>query len=154
MVATLICPPHSALKWPYCGSPRGRILPSSQASDAFHCQLAGPSARPYKTRPPLALSFLSDSLCDARDCGVLRAAIFSTFQVHNVRAKLVEILREKFAHLNLTFSIGGQISFDVRLNTTSPALIFPLPAPCICSPTLSLAIFATEILIDQILVPS
>jgi hypothetical protein len=56
-----------------------------------------------------------------------RAAIFFTFQVHNVRAKLVEILREKFAHLNLTFSIGGQISFDVRLNTISQALISLLP---------------------------
>ncbi|KAI7733642.1 hypothetical protein M8C21_028585 [Ambrosia artemisiifolia] len=33
-------------------------------------------------------------------------------KVHNIRAKLVEVLREKFAHLNLTFSIGGQISFD------------------------------------------
>ncbi|KVH89143.1 Eukaryotic phosphomannomutase [Cynara cardunculus var. scolymus] len=32
--------------------------------------------------------------------------------VHNIRAKMVEVLREKFAHLNLTFSIGGQISFD------------------------------------------
>lgn len=35
------------------------------------------------------------------------------FQVHNVRPKMVAVLREKFAHLNLTFSIGGQISFDV-----------------------------------------
>ncbi|GAQ87201.1 phosphomannomutase [Klebsormidium nitens] len=34
-------------------------------------------------------------------------------KVHNVRAKLVDILREKFVHLNLTYSIGGQISFDV-----------------------------------------
>jgi hypothetical protein len=25
------------------------------------------------------------------------------------------VLREKFAHMNLTFSIGGQISFDVSL---------------------------------------
>ncbi|XP_024992589.1 phosphomannomutase [Cynara cardunculus var. scolymus] len=33
-------------------------------------------------------------------------------KVHNIRAKMVEVLREKFAHLNLTFSIGGQISFD------------------------------------------
>jgi hypothetical protein len=28
---------------------------------------------------------------------------------------MVSVLREKFAHLNLTFSIGGQISFDVSL---------------------------------------
>ncbi|KAI7736544.1 hypothetical protein M8C21_020618 [Ambrosia artemisiifolia] len=33
-------------------------------------------------------------------------------KVHNIRTKMVEVLREKFAHLKLTFSIGGQISFD------------------------------------------
>ncbi|KAF5951294.1 hypothetical protein HYC85_009238 [Camellia sinensis] len=33
-------------------------------------------------------------------------------QVH-MRPKMVSLLREKFAHLNLTFSNGGQISFDV-----------------------------------------
>jgi phosphomannomutase len=37
-------------------------------------------------------------------------------KVHGVRAKLVEALKEKFASLNLTFSIGGQISFDVFPN--------------------------------------
>ncbi|KAK7854378.1 phosphomannomutase [Quercus suber] len=35
------------------------------------------------------------------------------FQVHNIRPKMVSMFCEKFAHLNLTFSIGGQISFDV-----------------------------------------
>ncbi|WCJ23177.1 Phosphomannomutase [Euphorbia peplus] len=34
-------------------------------------------------------------------------------EVHNIRSKMVSVLREKFQHLNLTFSIGGQISFDV-----------------------------------------
>ncbi|GMN69696.1 hypothetical protein TIFTF001_038741 [Ficus carica] len=34
-------------------------------------------------------------------------------KVHNIRPKMVSVLRERFAHLNLTFSIGGQISFDV-----------------------------------------
>lgn len=29
------------------------------------------------------------------------------------RAKFVDALRKEFAHLNLTYSIGGQISFDV-----------------------------------------
>ncbi|KAI8026038.1 hypothetical protein LOK49_LG02G00966 [Camellia lanceoleosa] len=33
-------------------------------------------------------------------------------KVH-IRPKMLSLLREKFAHLNLTFSIGGQISFDV-----------------------------------------
>ncbi|KAI9700543.1 MAG: Phosphomannomutase [Bogoriella megaspora] len=32
---------------------------------------------------------------------------------HEVRRKMVEILRKEFADLGLTFSIGGQISFDV-----------------------------------------
>ncbi|POS68902.1 Sec53-like protein [Diaporthe helianthi] len=32
---------------------------------------------------------------------------------HHVRDKFVEKLRERFGHLGLTFSIGGQISFDV-----------------------------------------
>jgi len=32
---------------------------------------------------------------------------------HNIRKDMVKVLQEKFAHLNLTFSIGGQISFDV-----------------------------------------
>lgn len=31
----------------------------------------------------------------------------------NVRSTLVSILQEKFAHLNLIYSIGGQISFDI-----------------------------------------
>ncbi|XP_047953892.1 phosphomannomutase-like [Salvia hispanica] len=34
-------------------------------------------------------------------------------KIHNVRPKMVSVLREKFAQYNLTFSIGGQISFDV-----------------------------------------
>eukprot|EP00252_Welwitschia_mirabilis_P017842 TRINITY_DN3970_c0_g1_i1.p1 TRINITY_DN3970_c0_g1~~TRINITY_DN3970_c0_g1_i1.p1 ORF type:complete len:248 (-),score=56.61 TRINITY_DN3970_c0_g1_i1:207-950(-) len=34
-------------------------------------------------------------------------------KVHGIRKKMVEVLKEKFAHLNLTYSIGGQISFDV-----------------------------------------
>lgn len=34
-------------------------------------------------------------------------------KIHNIRPTMVSILREKFGHLNLTFSIGGQISFDV-----------------------------------------
>ncbi|KAL3517137.1 hypothetical protein ACH5RR_024039 [Cinchona calisaya] len=34
-------------------------------------------------------------------------------KVHNIRPKMVSVLRDKFAHLNLTFSTGGQISFDV-----------------------------------------
>ncbi|KAK3905855.1 eukaryotic phosphomannomutase-domain-containing protein [Staphylotrichum tortipilum] len=34
-------------------------------------------------------------------------------KVHGVRKAMVEKLRERFGHLGLTFSIGGQISFDV-----------------------------------------
>lgn len=35
------------------------------------------------------------------------------FVVVCFRPKFVELLKEKFADLNLTYSIGGQISFDV-----------------------------------------
>jgi len=34
-------------------------------------------------------------------------------QERGIREKFVGILREKFAHYDLTFSIGGQISFDI-----------------------------------------
>lgn len=34
-------------------------------------------------------------------------------KVHEIRAKFVEALKKEFQHLKLTFSIGGQISFDV-----------------------------------------
>lgn len=34
-------------------------------------------------------------------------------KVHGLRAAFVKVLREKFADYNLTYSIGGQISFDV-----------------------------------------
>uniref|UniRef100_A0A803LIS7 Phosphomannomutase n=1 Tax=Chenopodium quinoa TaxID=63459 RepID=A0A803LIS7_CHEQI len=34
-------------------------------------------------------------------------------KVQKIRATMVSVLREKFGQLNLTFSIGGQISFDV-----------------------------------------
>ncbi|KAI9511584.1 eukaryotic phosphomannomutase [Russula earlei] len=34
-------------------------------------------------------------------------------KVHGVRAAFVKVLRERFADYNLTFSIGGQISFDI-----------------------------------------
>jgi phosphomannomutase len=36
-----------------------------------------------------------------------------SFQKHNIRKDMVEVYKKQFAHLNLTFSIGGQISFDV-----------------------------------------
>lgn len=32
---------------------------------------------------------------------------------NNIRTTFVEVLKERFAHLNLMYSIGGQISFDV-----------------------------------------
>lgn len=34
-------------------------------------------------------------------------------KIHNVRKTFVEVLKKKFADFSLTFSIGGQISFDV-----------------------------------------
>ncbi|CAM6012828.1 unnamed protein product [Sphagnum balticum] len=49
-----------------------------------------------------------------RNCSQEEREEFERYdKVHNVRKALVDILREKFKDLNLTFSIGGQISFDV-----------------------------------------
>jgi hypothetical protein len=36
-----------------------------------------------------------------------------SLQIHKVRAALVETLKKEFADYNLTYSIGGQISFDM-----------------------------------------
>lgn len=47
-------------------------------------------------------------------------------QVHKIRQTMVSVLREKFAHLNLTFSIGGQISFDVSNFKPVLVLIDPI----------------------------
>ena len=38
------------------------------------------------------------------------------FQIHGLRAAFVKVLQERFADYGLTFSIGGQISFDVFPN--------------------------------------
>ncbi len=33
--------------------------------------------------------------------------------IHHIRSKMITYLENKFSHLNLKYSIGGQISFDV-----------------------------------------
>lgn len=49
-----------------------------------------------------------------RNCSQEEREEFERYdKVHGIRTKMVEVLREKFAPLNLTYSIGGQISFDV-----------------------------------------
>jgi len=42
-----------------------------------------------------------------------RIQFYEYDKIHNIRPKFVSALQEKFAGKNLTFSIGGQISFDV-----------------------------------------
>lgn len=52
-----------------------------------------------------------------RNCNKEERNAYEQFDLaNNIRKKFVEILRVKFAHLNLTYSIGGQISFDVFPN--------------------------------------
>ncbi|CAL5381795.1 unnamed protein product [Camellia sinensis] len=54
-----------------------------------------------------------------RNCSQEKRDEFEKYdKVLNIRPKMVSVLREKFAHLNLTFSIGGQISFDVSWDKT------------------------------------
>ncbi|KAI9221527.1 phosphomannomutase [Blastocladiella britannica] len=49
-----------------------------------------------------------------RDCShPERADFFAYDKVHNVRKTMIEALRAAFPDLGLTYSIGGQISFDV-----------------------------------------
>lgn len=42
-----------------------------------------------------------------------RIEFYNYDKIHNIRPKFVAALKEKFVGKNLTFSIGGQISFDV-----------------------------------------
>ncbi len=49
-----------------------------------------------------------------RNCSQSEREEFEKYDLqHNIRPKFVETLKKEFADLNLTYSIGGQISFDV-----------------------------------------
>lgn len=49
-----------------------------------------------------------------RNCSQVEREEFEKYDLSTgIRKKFVEELQSKFAHLNLTYSIGGQISFDV-----------------------------------------
>jgi phosphomannomutase len=49
-----------------------------------------------------------------RNCSQDEREAFAVYDAeHNVRAKMVKELEERFSDMNLKFSIGGQISFDV-----------------------------------------
>lgn len=49
-----------------------------------------------------------------RNCSQEERVEFERYdKIHNVRKSFVEVLKKKFADFSLTFSIGGQISFDV-----------------------------------------
>lgn len=52
-----------------------------------------------------------------RNCSQAEREAFLEYDnEHKVRAAFVQVLEQKFPHLNLTYSIGGQISFDVFPN--------------------------------------
>ncbi|EFJ38466.1 hypothetical protein SELMODRAFT_163852 [Selaginella moellendorffii] len=49
-----------------------------------------------------------------RNCSQEERDAFEQYdKIHNIRRDMVNVLKEKFSHLPLTYSIGGQISFDV-----------------------------------------
>ncbi|KAG5683417.1 hypothetical protein PVAND_012700 [Polypedilum vanderplanki] len=49
-----------------------------------------------------------------RQCTKEERKIFSDFdKKHHVRTKMIEALKEKFHDIDLTYAIGGQISFDI-----------------------------------------
>ena len=49
-----------------------------------------------------------------RNCSKAERNDFEAYdKIHNIRPAMVEAMQKEFADLDLTFSIGGQISFDV-----------------------------------------
>jgi len=49
-----------------------------------------------------------------RNCSTEERNEFEKYDVkHEIRSTMIQQLKDKFAHLNLTYAIGGQISFDV-----------------------------------------
>ena len=49
-----------------------------------------------------------------RNCSREERDEYEVFDLeHNIRDKMVAAMKEEFADLNLTYSIGGQISFDL-----------------------------------------
>lgn len=72
----------------------------------FMCSSVSKSA--MNSKPTIRYSLLEP-------CSIAHPDPFNP-QKAGVRTKLVEILREKFSDYGLTFSIGGQISFDVFPN--------------------------------------
>lgn len=49
-----------------------------------------------------------------RNCSKEERNQYEEFDLkHNIRKNFIAALQQKFAHLNLTYSVGGQISFDV-----------------------------------------
>jgi len=52
-----------------------------------------------------------------RNCSQQERCDYEKYDLeHGIRSRFVSVLKEKFADYNLTFSIGGQISFDVFPN--------------------------------------
>lgn len=48
-----------------------------------------------------------------RQCSVAERKVFNEFdKIHNIRTKMIEALTKEFQDIDLTYSIGGKISFD------------------------------------------
>jgi len=52
-----------------------------------------------------------------RNCSRAERDAFEEYdKQYNIRQQMIQAMQQRFAHLNLTYSIGGQISFDVFPN--------------------------------------
>lgn len=52
-----------------------------------------------------------------RSCSQADRDAFEQYdKIHNIRKNMIEVLKQEFTDINLTYSIGGQISFDVYPN--------------------------------------
>lgn len=72
-------------------------------------------------------------LTAGRNCSQGERDAFEAYdKVHGVRAKMVDVLRTEFADMELTFSVGGQISFDVFPKVSIGKGARALTRACMC----------------------
>ncbi len=61
------------------------------------------------SEPDTSIYFPSLTLCSNAE----RLDFLAYDDKHHIRATMIEALKKEFPHLKMTYSIGGQISFDV-----------------------------------------
>jgi phosphomannomutase len=92
-------------------SPIGRNCSQSERDEYEKFDLVSFPSSGSISLPPCYLC--PSGLLFSNDYCTIYHLLFLLIQANNIRKNMVEVMQEKFAHLKLKFSIGGQISFDV-----------------------------------------